>query len=224
VASPNVTWHTGQVTRPERVRALGAPGATLWLTGLSGSGKSTVAAAVEQRLVAAGRSAYRLDGDNLRTGLNGDLGFGRGDREENARRSAEVACLFADAGVVAVVALITPYAESRRYARRVHQQNGLVFVEVYMAAPVDLCSTRDPKGLYARSAAGDVASLTGVDDPYEVPEDPDVIIEPGLSLAEAVDAVLSALARAESEAADPGSTGGGSGGGSAGGSGGTARA
>lgn len=204
MTSTNVTWHAGNVTRSERVRASGAPGATLWLTGLSGSGKSTVASAVEQRLVAAGRSAYRLDGDNLRTGLNGDLGFDRGDRQENARRSAEVACLFADAGVVAVVALITPYAESRRHARRIHEEHGLVFVEVYMAAPVDLCSTRDPKGLYARSAAGDVVSLTGVDDPYEVPEDPDVVIEPGLTLDEAVDSVMTALARAENAAGSAG--------------------
>ena len=219
MTSPNVTWHAGQVTRPQRVRASGAPGATLWLTGLSGSGKSTVAAAVEQRLVADGRSAYRLDGDNLRTGLNGDLGFDRRDRQENARRSAEVACLFADAGVVAVVALITPYAESRRHARRIHLERGLVFVEVYMAATVETCSLRDPKGLYARSAAGDVVSLTGVDDPYEVPEDPDVVIEPGLSLADSVDTVVAALARAEAagasigagasaDAPDPGTTAG----------------
>src|SRR3974377_851399 len=120
MTSSNVTWHGGHVTRDERARpleragALGVGGATLWLTGLSGSGKSTVAAALEKRLVLAGRSAYRLDGDNLRTGLSGDLGFSREEREENARRAAEVACLFADAGLVSIVALISPYAASRR--------------------------------------------------------------------------------------------------------------
>lgn len=202
MTTSNITWHASQVGRNERRGCTTGRGATLWLTGLSGSGKSTVAAAVEHQLVRSGRSAYRLDGDNLRTGLNGDLGFDRSDRQENARRSAEVACLFADAGLVAVVALISPYAESRRHARRIHEEHGLVFVEVYMAAPVDLCSTRDPKGLYARSATGDVVSLTGVDDPYEVPEDPDVVIEPGLTLDQAVEAVLTALGRAEAGSAE----------------------
>ncbi len=139
MTSSNVTWHPGQVARDERAVRFGARGATLWLTGLSGSGKSTLAVAVEQRLVAEGRNAYRLDGDNLRTGLNGDLGFSRDDREENVRRAAEVACLFADAGLVAIVALISPYAESRLRARQLHEQAGLPFVEVYMAAPADLC-------------------------------------------------------------------------------------
>src|SRR5580704_13187804 len=118
VTSSNVTWHPGHISRQERASALGARGATVWLTGLSGSGKSTVAAAVEQRLVLEGRSAYRLDGDNLRTGLNGDLGFSREAREENCRRVAEVARLFADAGMIAIVAIISPYAVSRQRARQ----------------------------------------------------------------------------------------------------------
>ncbi len=197
MTSSNISWHASQVHRDQRNRCSTRRGATLWLTGLSGSGKSTVAAGVERRLVLEGRSAYRLDGDNLRTGLNADLGFSRESRMENARRAAEVALLFADAGTVAVVALISPYAESRRAARRLHERAGLTFVEVYLAAPVDLCSARDPKGLYAKASAGEIGSFTGVDDPYEVPEAPDLAIEPGLPPADAVDRVLAALARTE---------------------------
>ena len=197
----NVTWHPAQVTRADRASCGTARGATVWLTGLSGSGKSTVAAAAEQRLVTLGRAAYRLDGDNMRTGLTSDLGFGRDARMENARRAAEVSVMFADAGMVALVALISPYAESRQFARRLHERAGLPFVEVYLAAPVDLCSSRDPKGLYARASAGEIDSFTGIDDPYEVPTSPDVAIEPGTPLADAVDRVLSALAGAEGAAA-----------------------
>jgi adenylyl-sulfate kinase len=196
-ASSNVTWHGGQVSREERADALGIRGATLWLTGLSGSGKSTVAAALEKRLVLAGRGAYRLDGDNLRTGLSGDLGFSREEREEHARRAAEVACLFADAGLVAIVALISPYAASRQQARELHRQAGLPFAEVYLAAPVDLCAARDPKGLYEGANSGRIGAFTGVDDPYEAPETPDLVIEPGTPLDEAVDAVEAVLGQVE---------------------------
>lgn len=196
-AGSNITWHPGQLSATDRARCLGTRGATLWFTGLSGSGKSTVAAGIEERLVRQGRSAYRLDGDNLRTGLCRDLGFSRGDREENVRRAAEVAFLFADASAVAVVALISPYAEARRRARELHERAGLVFLEVYMAAQVDVCAQRDPKGLYARASNGELGSFTGVDDPYEVPTDPDVTIEPGTSLEDAIDTVLAALSRAE---------------------------
>ncbi len=199
MASSNVTWHAGHLTCQARSESLECRGATLWLTGLSGSGKSTVAAAVEHHLVCQGRPAYRLDGDNLRTGLNGDLGFSRADREENARRAAEVACLFADAGIVTLVALISPFAESRRRARQLHERAGLPFVEVYLATPVDLCSSRDPKGLYARAQAGEIGSFTGVDDPYEVPTQPDLVLEAGTELSEAVTAILAALDRAEAD-------------------------
>ena len=197
MTSSNVTYHPGHLTRAERALSLGGRGATVWLTGLSGSGKSTVAAGVEQRLVKEGRGAYLLDGDNLRTGLNGDLGFSRTDREENVRRAAEVACLFADAGVVAVVALISPYAASRLRARLVHERAGLAFVEVYMAAPVDVCSLRDPKGLYAKASAGEIGSFTGVDDPYEAPEAPDLVIGPDTAPGDAIEAVVAQLQRAE---------------------------
>ncbi len=197
VSSSNVTWHPGHVTRNERGQCLGARGATLWFTGLSGSGKSTVAASVEKCLILEGRGAYRLDGDNLRTGLNSDLGFSREARDENARRAAEVACLFADAGIVALVALISPYAESRARARLLHERAGLPFVEIYMAASIDLCATRDPKGLYAQVSTGTIGSFTGVDDPYEVPDAPDLVIEPGTSVDDAVGAVVAALVRVE---------------------------
>ena len=192
----NMTWHEGDVSRGDRTALLGGGGATLWFTGLSGSGKSTLAAAVEQRLVASGRAAYRLDGDNLRSGINADLGFSRDERLENCRRVAEVARLFADASLVSVVAIISPYAESRAFARRIHAEAGLPFVEVFMATPAAECAVRDPKGLYARASAGSLDSFTGIDDPYEVPEHPDLSIEPTTSVEDAVDLVLAALGRA----------------------------
>ena len=195
--SSDVTWHPGQVNRADRAESFGARGATLWLTGLSGSGKSTLAVAVEERLVGEKRNAYRLDGDNLRSGLNGDLGFSRDDRDENVRRAAEVACLFADAGLVAIVALISPYAESRQRARQLHQQCGIPFAEVYMAVPAVLCANRDPKGLYARASEGTIESFTGVDDPYEVPDSPELVIESGTALQQAVDAVMRTLTQIE---------------------------
>jgi adenylyl-sulfate kinase len=197
MTSSNVTWHEGQVAPDQRSEILRSRGATLWMTGLSGSGKSTLASAVEKRLVLEGRGAYLLDGDNLRTGLNADLGFTREARQENARRTAEVARLFADAGLVAIVALISPYAESRRWARQLHHSVGLPFAEIYMEASVDLCATRDAKGLYARVTSGSISSFTGVDDPYEVPDAPDLVIEPRTSVGDAVDAVVEILGRIE---------------------------
>ena len=192
----DITWHEGDVSRAERAALVGGVGATLWFTGLSGSGKSTVATAVEQKLVAIGRAAYRLDGDNLRSGINADLGFSREDRLENCRRVAEVARLFADASMVSIVAVISPYAESRELARRIHAEAGLPFVEVFMATPAEECAVRDPKGLYAKASAGSLGSFTGIDDPYEIPERPDLAIEPTTSVEDAVDLVLEALRRA----------------------------
>ncbi len=189
----DITWHEGAVSRADRAALTGGAGATLWFTGLSGSGKSTVATATEERLVAMGRAAYRLDGDNLRTGINADLGFSRDERLENCRRVAEVARLFADAGQVAIVAVISPYAESRDLARRIHAEAGLPFLEIFMATPAAECAVRDPKGLYAKSAAGSLTGFSGVDDPYEVPESPDLAIAPTTSVADAVDLVISAL-------------------------------
>ncbi|HJO20795.1 MAG TPA: adenylyl-sulfate kinase, partial [Acidimicrobiales bacterium] len=162
--------------------------ATIWFTGLSGSGKSTVAAACERLLVADGRHAYLLDGDNLRHGLNGDLGFSAEDRDENVRRVAEVARLFADAGVVALVPLISPYRAARDRARALHEAAGVPFYEVFVDTPLEVCEERDPKGLYAKARAGDLTGMTGIDDPYEAPESPDLVLTPddGRAVAAAI--------------------------------------
>ena len=170
----NVVWHAGSVARTDRP----SRGATVWFTGLSGSGKSTVAGEVERALVAAGRPAYLLDGDNLRHGLNADLGFSAADRTENIRRVGEVARLFADAGVVALVPVISPYRADRDQARAIHEAAGLRFVEVFVDTPIRVCESRDPKGLYAKARAGEITGFTGIDDPYEVPEHPDLRLTP----------------------------------------------
>jgi adenylyl-sulfate kinase len=189
-ASANVTWHPG-IERRERWARLGARGATVWFTGLPASGKSTIAARLEHELVRRGRSAYLLDGDNLRHGLNGDLGFGREARAENVRRSAHVARLFADAGAVALVSLVSPYADERAQARELHEASGIPFVEVYVSTPLCECERRDPKGLYARARAGDIQGFTGIDDPYEPPEQADVELSAAQPLSEAVERILS---------------------------------
>ena len=169
-------WHDGAVTATDRAAALGYKGATVWMTGLPASGKSTLAVEIEALLVGAGRPALRLDGDNLRHGLNGDLGFSAEDRAENVRRTAHAAALLAEAGVVALVALVSPYATDRAAARAVHAAAGLPFLEVYVSTPLNECERRDPKGLYARARAGELPGLTGVGDVYEVPEAPDLEI------------------------------------------------
>jgi bifunctional enzyme CysN/CysC len=172
--STNVTWHVGEVTQDDRPFR----GATVWLTGLSGSGKSTVAVALEQLLVSQGRPAYRLDGDNVRHGLNGDLGFSEADRTENVRRVGEVARLMADAGVVAIVPLISPYRAGRDHARALHAEAELAFVEVFVDTPIELFEQRDPKGLYKKARAGEITGFTGIDDPYEAPLDPELVLVP----------------------------------------------
>jgi adenylyl-sulfate kinase len=192
-APTNIIWHAGRVSREDRWRALGNKGGTVWFTGLSGSGKSTLAAAVEQRLIGDGRSAYRLDGDNLRSGLNADLDFSRSGREENIRRVAEVACLFGDSGAIALVALISPYRAARQRARELHAEHGLAFVEVHMAAPLDVCATRDPKGLYALVSEGEIPSFTGVDDPYEEPDAAELELSPDVELDKAIEQVVRSL-------------------------------
>lgn len=150
----------------------------MWFTGLSGSGKSTVAVQVEHALVASGRPAYLLDGDNLRHGLNGDLGFSAADRGENVRRVGEVAALFADAGVVALVPLVSPYRADRDTVRQRVLAAGLAFIEVFVDTPLELCEQRDPKGLYAKARAGELTGMTGIDDPYEAPNDPELVLTP----------------------------------------------
>jgi bifunctional enzyme CysN/CysC len=191
--SANVVWQQTQTTREGRWEALGHAGATVWLTGLPASGKSTLAAAVEARLLATGRAAYMLDGDNLRHGLNGDLGFSPEDRAENVRRTAEVAALIADAGVVALAALVSPYVADRDAARAAHAHRGLPFLEIHVATSLAECERRDPKGLYARARAGELQGLTGVGAPYEPPESPDLRVEPDVPLDEAVDRVIALL-------------------------------
>jgi bifunctional enzyme CysN/CysC len=174
VPTSQVVWHAGGVSRTDR----STRGVTVWITGLSGSGKSSVAVELERRLVASGRAAYLLDGDNLRHGLNSDLGFSAADRTENVRRVAEVAKLLADAGVIAVASLISPFREDRAKARAAHEAAGLPFVEVFIDTPLAICEERDPKGMYAKARAGEITGFTGVDSPYEAPKSPDLLLRP----------------------------------------------
>ena len=164
------------MTRERRWQSLGHGGATLWFTGLPGAGKSTVAAAVEERLLAVGQPAFLLDGDNLRHGLNGDLGFDEDARSENVRRTAHVARLLAESGTIALVSLVSPYAADRETAASLHAADDLAFLEIFVDAPLELCEQRDPKGLYARARAGELAGLTGVGAPYEAPAEPDLVL------------------------------------------------
>jgi bifunctional enzyme CysN/CysC len=153
-----------------------APGATVWFTGLSGSGKSTVSRALAATLAELGERVFPLDGDDLREGLNADLGFTAEDRAENVRRVAEVALLFSRAAHLTLVTVISPYAAGRRHARERHVASGVAFVEVHVATPLEVCEGRDPKGLYRRARAGEIQAFTGVSDPYEVPEAPDLVL------------------------------------------------
>ena len=170
----NIVWHSGAVTREQRK----TKGMTLWFTGLSGSGKSSVAVEVERRLVASGQPAYILDGDNLRHGLNANLGFSPEDRLENVRRVAEVAKLMADAGVVAIVSLVSPYRADRANARTIHESDDLPFLEIFMDTPLEVAEARDPKGLYAKARAGEIKDFTGISAPYEAPLSPDLMLRP----------------------------------------------
>lgn len=189
----DVVWHQ-HARRDERWAAVRSPGGvTVWLTGLSGSGKSTVAVEVERLLLAAGRPCYLLDGDNLRHGLNADLGFDRASREENVRRVGEVARLFADAGLVALVPVIAPYAAGRAAVRVAHDAAGLRLIEVHVATSLAVCEGRDPKGLYARARAGLLTGMTGVDDPYEAPTGPDLRLAGDEPVERAAAAVLGLL-------------------------------
>ncbi len=191
----NVVWHPGAVSREERAAVTGGLGATVWLTGLSGSGKSTIAHRTEQALVAMGRAAYVLDGDNLRHGLNGDLGFTSGDRTENVRRVGEVARLMADSGLVVLVPVISPYRADRDRVRRIHQVADVPFHEAFVDTPIEVCEQRDPKGLYKKARAGEIKGFTGIDDPYEAPLQPELVLRTAeLSVDEAVRAIIDHLA------------------------------
>ncbi|KAF3925060.1 hypothetical protein AA313_de0207053 [Arthrobotrys entomopaga] len=174
----NITWHAG-LTHAERATFRGQPGLTIWLTGLSASGKSTIATALEQHLLHNGLAAYRLDGDNIRFGLNKDLGFSPADRVENIRRISEVAKLFADSATIAITSFISPYIADRKIARDLHEAGQLVFVEVHVDVPLEVAEQRDPKGLYKKAREGIIKDFTGVspDAPYEKPEKPEVYID-----------------------------------------------
>jgi bifunctional enzyme CysN/CysC len=191
IVAENITFHPSQLSREERWSALDTAGATIWMTGLSGSGKSTIATAVEHGLVSSGRSAYMLDGDNLRHGLNSDLGFSETDRAENVRRVGEVARILAEAGTIAIVSLVSPYEAERDKVRAAHEEAGVPFFEVFVDTPLELCEERDPKGLYAKARAGEITNLTGVGAPYEAPARPDLI--PDADLETAVRQVLGLL-------------------------------
>jgi bifunctional enzyme CysN/CysC len=191
VVAENITFHPSSLSPEERRQALGTSGATIWMTGLSGSGKSTIAAAAEHTLVSSGRNAYMLDGDNLRHGLNADLGFSEEDRAENVRRVGEVAKLLAESGVVAIVSLVSPFKDARDKVRAAHEAAGIPFHEVFVDTPLEECEKRDPKGLYAKARAGEISDLTGVGSPYEAPTSPELTTDPELETA--VRQVLSLL-------------------------------
>ena len=169
-------WHEPLVSRTQRWNKHGLSGATVWLTGLSGSGKSTIANELARELLNTSRLAYILDADNLRHGLSAGLGYSDDDRAENIRRVAEVACLFADAGIVAIVPIISPFIASREHARKIHRDNELAFVEVHVATPIEECERRDTKGLYSKVRSGEMSGLSGVDSVYEPPTSPEIIV------------------------------------------------
>ena len=192
----NVTAHSHLASRADRAKALGQHGATVWFTGLSACGKSTIAVALEKQLLDAGRAAYVLDGDNIRLGLNKNLGFSAADRAENIRRIGEVCKLFADAGLVAIASFISPYRADRDAVRKVHADAGLPFVECFVDTPLEVCEQRDPKGLYKKARAGVIPNFTGISDPYEAPEHADLTLKAGdLSVEACVAQVLTALAK-----------------------------
>ena len=173
--STNITWHAGQVSRQDREKLLGQRGCTIWLTGLSGSGKSTIAVAAEKALAARGRLTYILDGDNIRHGLNANLGFSPADRTENIRRIGEVSKLFTDAGIIVFTSFISPYRADRDAVRKIMGPGD--FIEAWVQASVDTCESRDVKGLYKKARAGEIKDFTGISAPYEEPLAPEVILD-----------------------------------------------
>jgi adenylylsulfate kinase len=190
----NLTWQDGEVSRADRAEMVGQIGATLWFTGLSGSGKSTIAVALEAELHRRGKLSYRLDGDNIRLGINKNLGFSADDRTENIRRIGEVAKLFADAGVITLSSFISPYAADRDGVRALHAAAGLPFIEVHVDCPLDEAERRDPKGLYKKARAGEIRNFTGIDDPYQAPPAAELTLRTDqLSLAEEVAAIIAYL-------------------------------
>ncbi len=190
----NVTWHDGLVSREDRYDILRQKGATIWFTGLSGSGKSTIAVALEKALFERGKLSYRLDGDNVRLGINKNLGFSEEDRKENIRRIGEIAKLFGDAGTISLSSFISPYKSDRDEVRRLHEAASLKFVEVFVDCPLGEAERRDPKGLYKKARAGEIKNFTGIDDPYEAPVGPELHLRTDeLSVEEEVSAIMEYL-------------------------------
>lgn len=190
----NVHWHDGEISREDRDRLMNQRGATLWFTGLSGSGKSTIAVALEEALFERGHLSYRLDGDNIRLGINKNLGFSAEDRTENIRRIGEIAKLFVDSSVIALTSFISPYREDRDRVRALHEEAGMPFIEVFVDCALAEAEKRDPKGLYKKARAGEIKNFTGIDDPYEAPENAEIHLHTDqMSLQEEVDLLLEYL-------------------------------
>jgi adenylylsulfate kinase len=190
----NVHWHEGDITRAHRAGILGHKGATLWFTGLSGSGKSTVAVELEGMLSEMGVLSYRLDGDNVRLGINRNLGFSAEDRTENIRRIGEISKLFVDTGVVALSSFISPYRADRDQVRALHEAAGMDFIEIFVDCSLEAAESRDPKGLYKKARAGEIKNFTGIDDPYEAPSQAEIHLHSDQqTLAEEVEIILAVL-------------------------------
>jgi adenylyl-sulfate kinase len=188
----NVTWHHHRVTKQERARRKGQKPCILWFTGYSGSGKSTIADALETRLAEMGYHTYLLDGDNIRHGLNRDLGFSAEDRTENIRRIGEAAKLFVDAGIIVLTAFISPFRSDRRMVREIVEDDE--FIEIFVDTPLEVCEQRDPKGLYAKARCGEIRDFTGIDSPYEAPERPEVHLHPDRdSVEQSVERIIKGL-------------------------------
>lgn len=190
----NVHWHEGEISQTDRKNLLGQKGATLWFTGLPSSGKSTVSVALERELFERGKLSYRLDGDNIRSGINRDLGFSAEDRTENIRRIGEISKLFVDCHVISLASFISPYRKDRDDLRKLHDASGMQFIEVYVDCSLDVAEARDPKGLYQKARAGEIEDFTGIDGPYEAPTNPDIHLRTDqMSLEQEVDTVISYL-------------------------------
>ncbi len=192
--STNVTWQDGEVSASDRSAFLGQKGVTIWFTGLSGSGKSTIAVALESALMGKQKLSYRLDGDNIRLGINKNLGFSAEDRTENIRRIGEVAKLFSDAGIITLASFISPYLADRDNVRQLHVSADIAFVEVFVDCSLASAEARDPKGLYKKARAGEIKNITGIDDPYEAPKNTEIhLISDKMTVDEEVDLIVSYL-------------------------------
>lgn len=190
----NVFWHDGNVTHDQRQQLLGQKGVTLWFTGLSGSGKSTVAVALEKALMERGKIAYRLDGDNIRMGINKNLGFSAEDRTENIRRIGEISKLFVDSGMIVLSSFISPYRADRDQVRALHEESGFIFIEIFVDCSLEIAEERDPKGLYKKARAGEIKGFTGIDDPYEAPINAEIHIHTDkMTLEDEVDLLINEL-------------------------------